>query len=357
MKKKLLALLLSAVMVCSMAGCGNSSNDTAANNTSSADSGSNVPETSAAENTVSGGDTADQTGNTTYTVGICQLVQHDALDAATKGFKDALIEELGADNVVFDEQNAQGESNTCSTIVNSFVSSNVDLILANATPALQAAAAGTNEIPILGTSVTEYGVALDLDDFNGTVGGNISGTSDLAPLDGQADMIQEIFPDAKTVGLLYCSAEANSQYQVDAVKGYLEEKGYECKHYAFSDSNDLSAVTTTASSEVDVIYVPTDNTVANNTEIVYNICMPAKVPVIAGEEGICKVCAVATLSISYYDIGVGTGKMAAKILKGESNISEMPIEYAPTFTKKYNPAICEELGITIPDGYEAVETE
>lgn len=338
MKKKLLALLMAVTMVCGLAGCGGN-----ADGGSTADGG-------AAGNNAAGGDAK-------YTVGICQLVQHDALDAATQGFKDALTEELGEGNVVFEEQNAQGDSNTCSTIINSFVSGNVDLILANATPALQAAAAGTNEIPILGTSVTEYGVALDLDDFGGTVGGNISGTSDLAPLDGQADMLQEIFPDGKTVGMLYCSAEANSKYQVETVRGFLEEKGYECKEYPFADSNDLSAVLTTAVSEVDVIYAPTDNTVANNTEIVYNICMPAKIPVIAGEEGICKVCAVATLSISYYDLGVATGKMAAKILKGEADISEMPIEYAQAFTKKYNPAVCEELGITIPDGYVAVETE
>ena len=245
--KKILALLLTLTMVCGLTACGNSASDD------------------------------------TYVVGICQLVQHEALDAATQGFKDALVEELG-DKVSFDEQNAQGDSNTCSTIVNSFVSNDVDLILANATPALQAAAAGTNEIPILGTSVTEYGVALEISDFSGTVGGNISGTSDLAPLDGQADMLAELFPDAQTVGLLYCSAEANSQYQVDTIKGFLEEKGYTCEFYAFSDSNDLSAVVTSAASEVDVIYVPTDNTVASNTEIISNICLPAGVPVIAGEE-------------------------------------------------------------------------
>ena len=288
-----------------------------------------------------------------FTVGICQLVQHDALDAATQGFKDALTEEFG-DAVTFDEQNAQGDSNTCSTIVNSFVSNGVDLILANATPALQAAAAATNEIPILGTSVTEYGVALALDDFDGTVGGNISGTSDLAPLDEQAAMLHELFPDAEKVGLLYCSAEANSQYQVDTVKAALEELGYTCEYYAFSDSNDLSAVATTASSESDVIYVPTDNTVASNTEIVNNICQPAGVPVIAGEEGICAGCGVATLSISYYDLGVGTGKMAARVLNGE-DISTMAVEYAPNFTKKYNAQLCETLGVTVPEDYVAIE--
>ena len=296
-----------------------------------------------------------ETEDGVYTVGICQLVQHDALDAATQGFKDALVKELGEDKVKFDEQNAQNDSNTCSTIINGFVSSDVDLILANATPALQAAAAGTDKIPVLGTSVTEYGVALEIDDFNGTVGRNISGTSDLAPLDGQADMLKELFPDAKKVGLLYCSAEANSKYQVETIKTYLEERGYTCEFYAFSDSNDLSAVVTTAADASDVIYVPTDNTVAANAEIIKNICMPAKVPVVAGEEGICAGCGVATLSISYYDLGYATGEMAAKILKGESKIEEMPIEYAPNFTKKYNKAICDELGITVPEGYEEIQ--
>ena len=292
----------------------------------------------------------------TYNVGICQLVQHVALDAATEGFKDALTDKLG-DAVTFDEQNAQGDSNTCSTIINSFVSNDVDLILANATPALQAAAAGTDTIPILGTAVTEYGVALGLDDFNGTVGGNISGTSDLAPLDQQAAMLQELFPDAKNVGLLYCSAEPNSQYQVDTVKAALEDLGYTCEYYAFSDSNDLSSVVTTAVSESDVIYVPTDNTVASNTEIINNICLPEQVPVIAGEEGICQSCGVATLSINYYDLGYKTGEMAVSILQDGEDISKMPIEYAPKFTKEYNKDICDELGIKIPDGYEAIKTE
>lgn len=291
-----------------------------------------------------------------YTIGICQLVQHDALDAATQGFKDAVVEGLGEENVTFDEQNAQGDSATCSTIVNGFVSSNVDLILANATASLQAAAAGTADIPILGTSVTEYGVALEIDGFDGTVGGNISGTSDLAPLDQQAEMIHELFPDAKNIGLLYCSAEPNSQYQVDTVKAALEDLGYTCEYYAFSDSNDLSSVATTACDSSDVIYIPTDNTAANNTELINNICLPAKVPVIAGEEGICSGCGVATLSISYYDLGVATGEMAVSILKDGADISTMPIEYAPNFTKEYNADICAELGIEIPDDYVAIET-
>ena len=288
-----------------------------------------------------------------YTVGICQLVQHAALDAATQGFEDALSAEFG-ENVTFDFQNAQNDSATCATIANGFVSAGVDLIMANATPALQAAQAATNEIPILGTSVTEYGVALGLTDFTGTVGGNVSGTSDLAPLDQQAEMITEWLPEATKVGLLYCSAEANSQYQVDEVKKYLEDKGITATQYAFSDSNDLASVCQKAADENDAVYVPTDNTVAANTGIVDGICRPAKKPVFAGEEGICSGCGVATLSISYYDLGYTTGEMAVKLLNGEADIATMPIEYT-TVTKKYNKTICDELGLTVPEGYEAIE--
>ena len=288
-----------------------------------------------------------------FTVGICQLVQHAALDAATQGFEDALTAAFG-DNVTFDFQNAQGDSATCATIANGFVSSSVDLIMANATPALQAAQAATNTIPVLGTSVTEYGVALGLDNFSGTVGGNVSGTSDLAPLDQQADMIVEWMPDAKKVGLLYCSAEANSQYQVDEVQKYLEAKGVTATQYAFSDSNDLASVCQKAADENDAVYVPTDNTCAANTGIIDGICRPAKKPVFAGEEGICSGCGVATLSISYYDLGYTTGEMAVKILNGESDISTMPIEYTDV-TKKYNKAVCDDLGLTAPEGYVEIE--
>ncbi|MBP3701842.1 MAG: ABC transporter substrate-binding protein, partial [Lachnospiraceae bacterium] len=224
-----------------------------------------------------------------------------------------------------------------------------------ATPALQAASAATVDIPILGTSITEYGVALEIADFSGTVGGNISGTSDLAPLDQQAQMIKEWYPDATDVGLIYCSAEPNSQYQVDTVKGYLEKLGYTCTLYAFTDTNDAAAVTQNAADNSDVIYVPTDNTVASNCELIDNICRPAGVPIIAGEEGICSGCGVATLSISYYDLGVATGKMAAKILTGEANISEMPIEYAATQTPKYNADICADLNLKVPDGYAEIQ--
>ena len=289
-----------------------------------------------------------------YVVGVVQLVPHVALDAATQGFVDRLTEILGEENVEFDVQIAAGDSATCAPIVTDFVSKNVDLIMANATPALQAAAAATADIPILGTSVTEYGVAMGIENFNGTVGGNISGTSDLAPLDQQAAMVKEWFPEAKTVGLVYCSAEANSQYQVDTVQAFLEELGFTCKQYPFADSNDMAVVTSDAAANSDVIYVPTDNPVASSTGIIDGICQPAGVPVIAGEEGICAGCGVATLSISYYDLGVKTAEMAAQILTGEADISTMAIAYADTFTPKYNAAICEALGIAPLDGYEPI---
>lgn len=330
MKKRILALALALLMCLSFAACSNGSG------------GDNAKETESAS------------GDETYVVGICQLVQHDALDAATKGFKEALTEALG-DKVEFVEQNAANDIPTCATICNGFVADGVDLIMANATPALQAAVAATTEIPILGTSVTEYGVALDIADFNGTVGGNVSGTSDLAPLDQQADMILELVPEAKTVGILYCSAEANSVYQCDVVKAALEDKGLTVNVYTFADSNDVATVTATACGECDALYIPTDNTAASCTEAINNVAQPAGVPIIAGEEGICKGCGIATLSISYYDIGYTTGQMAAKILTGEADISTMPIEYFQNPVKKYNEELCTALGITVPEGYVAIE--
>ena len=291
---------------------------------------------------------------TTYQIGICQLVQHVALDAATQGFQDALTEKLG-DAVIFDVQNASGDSNTCSTIMNTFVSNNVDLIMANATPALQAAVAATGDIPVLGTSVTDYATALDISDWSGATGINVSGTSDLAPLDQQADMLQELFPDARKVGLIYCSAEPNSKYQVDVIKGFLEAKGYECTEYTFADSNDVASVTQNACDGSDVLYIPTDNTAASCTEAIRNVVEPAMIPVIAGEEGICRGCGVATLSISYYDLGYATGEMAYEVLVNGADVASMDIRFAPNVTKEYNAELCGLFGISVPDDYIAIE--
>ena len=321
MKKKLISILLAACLLLALAACGSNN----------------------------GGGAQDKT----YVVGVCQLVQHDALDAATRGFEEALKAELG-DAVEIRVQNASNDIPTCSTIVSGFVADGVDLIMANATPALQAAAAATQEIPILGTSITEYGVALDLKDFNGTVGGNISGTSDLAPLDQQAEMIPELIMDVRTVGILYCSAEPNSVYQAEVVKAKLESMGITVQVYTFADSNDVAAVTATACAENEALYIPTDNTAASCAEAINNVAEPAGVAIIAGEEGICRGCGIAALSISYYDIGYTTGQMAARILRGEADISTMPIEYYPNPVKKYNPTLCEALNIVVPEGYVAI---
>ena len=316
--KKLLSVLLAGIMMLGMTGCGGSA--------------------------------------AKYTVGVCQLIQHPALDAATQGFEDAIKEKLG-DDVVIEVQVAQGDSTTCATITNTFTANGYNLIMANATAALQAAASSTETIPILGTSITDYATALQADNWTGVTGKNISGTSDLAPLDQQAECIKELFPDAKTVGILYCTSEANSKYQADVIKGYLEGMGYTCEIYTFTDSNDVAAMTQSACEGSDVIYVPTDNVVADCTEAINNVALPAGVPIFAGEEGICSGCGVATLSISYYDLGYQTGLMAYEILVNGADPATMEIQFAPNVTKKYNTTNAAELGIQIPDTYEAIVTE
>lgn len=321
--KKLLSVLLAAIMIFAVCGCGE---------------------------TVPSDDVA-------YTVGVCQLVQHPALDAATQGFKDALTAEMAGKTITIEVSNANNEPAVCTTIVTNFVNKNVDLIMANATPALTAAVSGTSTIPVLGTSITEYGVALGIDNFSGTVGGNVSGTSDLAPLDKQAQMIIDLFPDAKKVAMLYCSAEPNSAYQVKKVKEFLEAKSITVIDKSFSDSNDVNTVAAAAAAEADVIYIPTDNTAAECATAINGVI--GNTPVIAGEAGICAGCGVAALSIDYYDLGVATGKMAAKILKGEAKIEEMAVEYSAEFEKKYNAAKCAQLSIDTAAleaaGYTAIE--
>ena len=305
MKKRskiLASLVLAGTMVLGLAGCG--------------DSGS-----------ANGGTQSGKNSDAKYQVGICQLVQHEALDAATKGFKDALKDKLG-DDVSFDEQNAAGDASTCSTICTKFVTNDYDLILGNATAALQAASAATDSIPILGTSITDYATALDMSDWSGTTGKNISGTTDLAPLDEQAKCIKELFPDAKNIGIIYCSSEPNSIYQSTTITKYLEDEGY-----------------------------TTDNTAASCTEAINNVASQAKKPIFAGEEGIAKGCGVATLSISYYDLGYTTGEMAYDILVNGTDIKTMEVKSAPKFTKEYLPDRAKELGITVPDGYEEISAE
>ena len=335
--KKLLSLLCVAAMIFALAACG----------------GSQAPAATQAPAAEAPAAEAPAEEAQVFNVGICQLVQHPALDAATQGFKDALTEKLG-DAVSFNEQNASGDAATCSVICNQFVSDEVDLIMANATASLQAAASATNVIPILGTSITDYGTALGIEGFTGVSGTNISGTSDLAPLDGQAQMLSDLFPDAKTVGLVYCSGEPNSKFQVETIAPMLTELGYTVTEYTFADSNDVANVTASACAECDVLYIPTDNTADSCTEAINNVALVEKTPIVVGEEGICKGCGVATLSISYYDIGYETGLMAAEILTEGADISTMEVRYAPQFTKEYNVSICETLGITVPEDYVAI---
>ena len=326
--KKLLVLLMSVMVIFTLAGCSG---------------GGSSSETTPAQD--------DETK--AVTIGVVQLVQHEALDAATNGFIEEVKKEFPDADIIV--QNAAGDSATCSTIVQGFVNDGVDLIMANATPALQAAVSATGDIPILGTSVTEYGVALGIDNFNGLPGSNVSGTSDLAPLDQQAQMVKDLFPEAKTAGIIYCSNEANSKYQVEVVSKSLEALGLEVKTASFTDSNDISMVCEDLCDQIDVLYIPTDNQAASCAETIANVVLAKKVPVIAGEEGICRLCGVATLTINYYDLGVTTGAMANKILKGEAKIEEMPIQYFENPVKKYNPEIAEIFGVTIPEGFEALD--
>ena len=328
--KKIIAMALAVMLVLSMAAC----------------------------QSAQGGTSTEPKDDGKFTIGICQFLPHPALDKATEGFIAAVKAGLG-DAVTFDEQNAAGEASNCTTIVNGFVASNVDLIMANATPAVAAAYNATETIPILGTSVTEYGVALGIENFSGTVGANVSGTSDLADLALQAEMVTQWVPTAQKVALLYCSAEANSKYQVNEVQKALEAKNLECKQFAFADTSDLMSVTTSAAEYADVIYVPTDNTVANNATAIDSICRPAGIPIIAGEAGICSGCGIATMSIDYYDLGYKTGEMAVEILKNGADITKMPIEYTPAdkVAYLYNEEICTELNIAPLEGYEKLVTE
>ena len=328
-KHKILALVMVAAMaMLTLAGCG-------------------------AGTSGGGSAAANDAGDGTYNIGLIQLLEHPALDDATKGFQDAVKEIVGEDKVNFDFQNAQGEQTNCATIASGFVTNKVDLIFANATPALQAAAASTADIPIVGTSITDYASALEMDaaEWTGTTGKNITGTSDLAPLDQQAAMIHELFPEVKQVGLLYCSAEANSVYQIENIGAELDKLNIAHKAYAAADSNEIQSVVTSAIGECDVLYIPADNTMAANTEIINNIAQPAGIPIVTGEEGMCRGCGVATLSISYYDLGYAAGEIAADILLNGTDPGTIEIGFAKNITKEYNEEIAKALNVTIPDDY------
>jgi putative ABC transport system substrate-binding protein len=357
--KKLLALIMALAMVLSLAACGGSSSSSESGDAASTEESATTEESAAAEEeSEAPAEESEAADGQTYTIGICQLMQHDALDAATQGFEDALTELLG-DAVTFDLQNAQGDSTTCSTIVTGFVANGYDLIMANATPALQAAMAATSDIPILGTSVTDYATALDDADMDATVGTgiNVSGTSDGVDAQLYADLVMELVPEAQKVSILYCSAEANSVVQADNFIECMKDYGVECTVYTFADSNDMQSVCTAAIQDCDAMYIPTDNTAAANMTIVANVCEPAGIPVIGGEEGMTANGALATVSISYYDIGYLCGQQAYEILVNGADVSTMPIGYSTNPVKEYNPDFAEAIGFEIPDGFAPIETE
>ena len=289
-----------------------------------------------------------------YTIGIVQQMEHGSLDAATQGFQDKLTELLGEDNVVFDYQNAQGEQTNCTTIATKFVSDGVDLIMANATTALQSAAAATAEIPIVGTSVTDY-VTAGVAESNEAPGKNVTGVSDLSEISAQVDVLLQFCEEDTKIAVVYCSAEPNSLYQAELAEKYLQELNREYDVYTVSDSNEIQAVMTKVVSECGAVYIPTDNTLANNMEIVKNVTVPAGVPSFAGAESMCQVGALATLSISYYGLGEKAAEMAYEILVNGANPAEMPIAFVSEgITPKYNAEIAAELAVEIPEGMEAV---
>lgn len=340
MKKKMISLLLVVAMVAA-AGCG-----TVGGKKADAEKSKNEQET-----TKEGNEEKD-----VYKIGICQQLEHQALDSATEGFKAALVEKLGEEKVEFDYQNAQGEQTNCATIATKFVNSDVDLIMANATTALQACAAATADIPIVGTSVTDY-VSAGVVESSDAPGRNVTGTSDLAPIDKQMELLLQLAPEAKKAGILYCSAEANSVFQADKAEEILKDKKLEVERYTVADSNDIQQVVTGMTETCDVIYVPTDNTIANNMEGVKNITVPAKIPVICGEENMCGVGGLATLSISYYNLGYNTGLMAYEILVNGKKPAEMPIQYADETVTKYNADVAAALEMEMPEDMVAIEKE
>lgn len=315
MKKKLLLLALTPLMFGSLTGCNNTKAD--------------------------------------FKVGIIQWVTHPALDKATKGFKQGLREALRSVNKTVDIEfkDAADDPSAASAIVNTFVNKNKDLIMANATPALQVAANSTATIPVVGTSVTSYEVA-----FDGTIPPHVTGTSDLAPLNQQAQEILTWYPDITSVGIFYCASEANSKYQADNIEADLKALKPELStsQITFTDSNDINSILNGCVNNYDLIYIPTDNTCAKSGELIHSICSLANKPVFAGEEGICAECGFATLTIDYYKLGQITGEMAAQILMG-TQPGELPIRYDQDVRKLYNADIVAELGITaIPEGYTPI---
>ncbi|NLM12524.1 MAG: ABC transporter substrate-binding protein [Epulopiscium sp.] len=334
MKKfiKALSLFLSTTVLLFAAGCSNGGGNT----------------TTTTQDPAPAQSSSEDSGKK-YTVGIIQYMDHVALDAAREGFIEALKDNgyVDGENLTIDFQNAQGDQSNLSTISDRFVSNNVDLVLAIATPAAQSIAGKTTEIPILATAVTDFEAA-KLVDSNEAPGGNVSGTTDMNPIKEQIGLLAELVPDAKTVGVLYTSSEDNSIVQAKIAKEAIESMGLNYVEVTVTNSNDVQQATQSIVEKCDAIYIPTDNTFASAMPVVHGVTSQSKTPVICGESGMVNNGGLATLGINYRDLGYQTGLMAVKILKGEAAPATMPIESASRFDFAINGTVAEEIGIEIP---------
>ena len=329
--KKTIALLLAGVIALSASACSAAST------------------TSAASAAAAQSQAASAAEQKKFKIGVVQLVEHPALDAAYKGFVDGLAQAGYVDgkNITLDYENAQGEQANCQTIANKLVNDKSDLILAIATPAAQAVANTTKDIPILVTAVTDPADA-KLVASNTAPGGNVSGTSDLTPVDQQMKLLKQLIPTAKKVALLYCSSESNSKFQVEIAKKSAAALGIETIEATVSNSNEIQQVVQSLVGKVDAIYTPTDNMIAAGMATVSMVAQPAKLPVIVGESGMVKNGGLATYGINYYNLGLLTAKQAVKILKDGAKPATMPIEYSTNCDLTLNKEIAAKIGVTIP---------
>ncbi len=289
--------------------------------------------------------------NNVIKIGVIQLVEHSALDANYKGFVDGLAEAgyIDGENIKIDYNNAQGEQANCVTIAQKFVTGKSDLIFAIATPAAQAVANVTNKIPVVISAVTDPESA-KLVKSNKMPGKNVTGTSDLTPCAAQMELVKKLCPEAKTVGMLYCSSEQNSYFQIKLAEEACEKIGLNYVEATVSNSNEIQQVVQSLCSKADVIYSPTDNMIAAGMPLVAKIAIENKIPTIVGEEGMCRIGGLATYGINYYELGKQTAAMAVKIIRGEGTPADMPIEYPANGNLVINEEMAKALGMTIPVG-------
>ena len=345
MKKlsKVLGMFLAMSLSVMAIGCGGNAQTTNENNSEQQETVDNTQDKAAEI------DNAEVANDENYKIGVIQLVEHSALDAAYKGFVDGL-KELGYEegkNLTMDYQNAQGDQSNCQTIASKLVNDQNDLILAIATPAAQAVANTTKDIPILITAVTDPADS-KLVASNEVPGGNVSGTSDLTPVKEQINLIPQIVQGVKTIGVVYCSSEANSKFQVELAKEEAAKLGLEVVEATVSNSNEIQQVVQSLVGKVEALYVPTDNMLAAGMPNVVSVTNPAKIPVICGEEGMVTNGGTATYGINYYDLGKLTAQQAVSILKDGKNPAEMPIEYCSDCNLVLNEDAAKEMGITFP---------